>query len=323
MAGGVIMNTMDIIALAEQYLAHRRSLGYKLETAGRQLMQFAEFADREAPGCPLDTVLALRWARLPQHATAVYWAKRLEIVRCFARYVAVFDPRTQVPPKGILGPAHRRVEPHIYSRQEVAELLSACTNLRPADGLRPRTYATLFGLLACTGLRISEALRLEDADVDLRNGILTVRETKYRKTRLVPLHESAQQQLTAYKAARQRCCPVPLAPAFLLSDQARPLPYSTVRHTFRSLLCRLGWEPENGERWPRMHDLRHTFASARLTIWQQEAMDVAGLLPALSTYLGHTKVADTYWYLTAVPELFAAAADPFQTFTHPDQGMPT
>jgi integrase len=313
---------MDMTALAEQYLAHRRSLGYKLETAGRQLMQFAAFADEEAPGGPLDALLALRWARLPRHATAVYWAKRLEIVRCFARYVAVCDPRTQVPPEGILGPAHQRVVPHIYSEQEVAELLSACSGLRPAGGLRPRTYATLFGLLACTGLRISEALRLEDADVDLQNGALTVRKTKYRKTRLVPLHESARKQLLAYRAERQWHCPVPLSSTFLLSDQARSLPYSTVRHTFRSLLSRLGRQPENGERRPRMHDLRHTFASARLAIWQEEGTDVSVLLPALSTYLGHAKVADTYWYLTAIPELFAAAAGPFERLTHPDRGMP-
>lgn len=322
MARGVIMKTSGMTVLAERYLIHRRSLGYKLETSGPLLMQFAAFADREAPGGPLDTVLALRWARLPRHASPVYWAKRLEIVRCFARYVAVFDPRTQVPPKGILGPAHQRVRPHIYSRQEVAGLLAACAGLRPADGLRPLTYATLFGLLACTGLRIREALRLEDADVDLERGTLTVRETKCRKTRLVPVHESARERLIVYRRCRQAHCPLPLAPAFFLSDRGLSLPYGTVRHTFRSLIRRLGWESGNSGRRPRLHDFRHTFASARLVAWQQGGMDVSVLLPALSTYLGHAKVADTYWYLTAVPELLDAVAGTFETFTHPDGGMP-
>lgn len=310
-------------SLAREYLRYRRSLGFKLKTEGGLLMNFAAFADAEGSGAPLDTVLALRWARLPAAASPMYWARRLEVVRCFARYVAVFDGRTQVPPKGILGPAHRRTAPRIYSEGDVADLLEACARLEPVNGLRPCTYSTLFGLLTCTGLRISEALRLDDIDAELGRGLLTIRETKFHKSRLVPLHPSARAPLSAYREMREQHCPIPRCTRFFLSDRGTALPYGTVRNTFRSILHRLGWGNAGGRRRPRMYDFRHTFASWRLTTWQQEGADVVAMLPALSTYMGHVKVSDTYWYLTAIPELLAAAAGAFERFAHSDQGAPS
>lgn len=307
-----------ITSFAEEYLRYRRSLGFRLKAEGPLLMKFASFADAEAEDGRLDTVLALRWARLPGDASPLYWARRLEIVRCFARYLAVFDTRTQIPPKGILGPAHQRIAPHIFTEQELATLIDACAGLRPIDGLRPHTYAVLLGLLACTGLRISEALRLEDFDVDLKHGVLSVRETKFHKSRLVPLHPSTQERLAAYRRIRLERCPEPLCPRFFLSGHGAALPYSTVRSTFRSVIRRLGWEPQDGRRRPRMYDLRHTFASRRLATWQQEEADVAAMLPALSTYMGHVKVSDTYWYLSAIPELFVGATSAFERFARPE-----
>lgn len=304
--------------LAREYLDYRRNLGFRLHTEGAQLMQFAAFADAEAPDGPLDTLLALRWVRLPADVAPLYWARRLEVVRCFARYVAVFDPRTQIPPTGILGTAHRRVSPHIYSARELADLLSACATLRPVNGLRSFTYATLFGLLACTGMRVSESLRLADRDVDLDRGILTIRETKFHKSRLLPLSPSTRDALAAYRQRRELYCGTPLSAMFFLTDDGRSIPYGTLRHTFRSLTRQLGWIPADGTRRPRMYDLRHTFATQRLAAWQQEGANLALLLPALSTYLGHGKVADTYWYLTAIPELMASASATFELFTHPD-----
>lgn len=314
------MSEGRMATLVREYLAYRRGLGFKLRAEGAELVRFAAFADAEAPDGPLDTLLALRWARLPAGAGPLYCARRLEIVRCFARYVAVFDHRTQIPPAGILGPAHRRLRPHICSVQEVADLLKACAALGPAGSLRPCTYATLFGLLACSGLRVSEALRLADRDVDLAQGILTIRETKFRKSRLVPLSPSARDALRSYRQRRERHCPVPLSGAFFLTDGGRAIAYGTLRHTFRALARRLGWEPTGGGRRPRMYDLRHTFATRRLAAWQQEGANLAVLLPVLSTYLGHGKVADTYWYLTAIPELMRTAAVAFEQFARSDDG---
>jgi integrase len=190
-----MISERTMVSWVEEYLCYRRKLGYRLKTEGAQLLKFAQYADKEGCGGHLTTDLALRWIRLPEDVSPLYLARRLEVVRCFARYLAVFDPLTEVPPKGILGSAHRRTAPHIYSEKEIETLLKACAELEPADGLRPHTYGTLFGLLSCTGLRISEALKLRDEDVDLERGLLTIRETKFHKSRLVPLHPSVTEVL--------------------------------------------------------------------------------------------------------------------------------
>jgi integrase len=174
-----------------EYLAYRRKLGFQLKIEGGQLLNFAKYADNSGHVGPVTTELILRWARLPGKASHLYQARRVEVVRCFAKYQAIFSPKTEIPPPRILGPAHRRTEPYIYSQQQISALLKACTQLKPVDGLRPHTYATLFGLIACTGLRISEALKLSREDVDLVNGVLSISESKFHKSRLVPLHPSA------------------------------------------------------------------------------------------------------------------------------------
>jgi integrase/recombinase XerD len=240
-------------------------------------------------------------------------------VRPFARYVAASEPRTEIPPLGLLGPSHRRLPPHIYSREEIAALLRAAAALSPIGGLRPRTYTTLFGLLVSTGLRISEALRLAQADVDLAAGVLTVRETKFRKTRLVPLHPSASRALGRYAAQRDRVHRQPPQPTFFLSEAGRPLAYSTVRTTFLRLRQALGW-CRPGHRSPRIHDARHTFACHCLQRWYQDGADVDQHLLALSTYLGHAKVSDTYWYLTATPGLLGTPAARFERFAQRGEG---
>ena len=175
----------------DQYLQFRRALGYRLRIEGELLQQFAAYADATGRRGPLTVELALRWARLPEGCDRLYWARRLEVVRCFARYLSATEPHTEVPARGLLGPAHRRTTPHIYTDVELSSLISAARRLKPSAGLRPRTYATLIGLLACTGLRISEALKLVQSDVDLGHRVLKIRETKFRKTRLVPVHPTA------------------------------------------------------------------------------------------------------------------------------------
>ena len=250
-----------IVSWVEEYLCYRRKLGFQLKIEGAQLLDFARYADKEGGDDHLNTDLALRWARLPRNGSRLYWARRLEVVRCFARYLAVFDPSTEVPPKGILGPAHNRITPHIYSSTEIGMLLKACAELKPADGLRPHTYVTLFGLLSCTGLRISEALKLMDSDVDLDRGVLTIRETKFHKSRLVPLHPSAKDSLKKYARLRACLCFIRPSQTFFVSGSGKAFPYSTVNCTFLTLSRSLGWNSGNLSPRCRIYDLRHTFAT--------------------------------------------------------------
>lgn len=298
---------------AERYLRFRRGLGYQLRTEGYLLEQFAAFADAEGHRGPLTTDLALRWAQLPDGCDRLYSARRLEIVRCFARYLAVTEPGTQVPLRGLLGPAHRRTSPYIYSEAEIAALLSAAGRLAPTNGLRPQTYQTLFGLLACTGLRISEALHLGRADADLGRGVLKIRETKFRKTRLVPMHPTTTTALQAYADVREQLATETQCDCFFVSECGQTLPYSTVRGVFRRLCDSLGITGA-GRRPPRLHDLRHTFACRRIEQCYDLHVDVDEAVSALSVYLGHTKVSDTYWYVTATPGLVARAAQRFEAF---------
>ncbi len=304
----------------EEYLYYRRSLGYRLKVEGAQLLDFAQYADKEGCGGHLTIDLILRWVRRPRNCSPLYWARRLEIVRCFARYLAVFDPLSEVPPKGILGSAHRRTTPNIYSEKEIEMLLKACGELKAINGLRPHTYMTLFGLLSCTGLRISEAIKLTNDDVDLDRGVLTIRESKFHKSRLVPLHPSATEVLKEYVQLRSYYCPIRLSHTFFISNTGKTLPYSTVNYVFKTLRRKLGWESGEMGHPCRIYDLRHTFATRQLTLWQEQKENVPVLLSALSVYMGHVKVSDTYWYLSAIPELFAATAVAFEQFACPDQG---
>lgn len=310
-----------ISAKVEQYLVFRRGLGYRLKTEGHLLQQFGQFADACGHRGPLTVELALRWAQSAEGCDRLYWARRLEIVRCFARHLAVTEPGTQVPGSRLLGPAHRRTTPHIYTARELEALLVAARRLSPPHGLRPRTYVTLIGLLACTGLRISEALHLASDDVDLDCGVLRVRETKFRKTRLVPLHPTTVAALRVYAKNRTRILEAPKSDCFFLSDQGKELPYSTVRHTFRALCASLGITGAPRRR-PCLHDLRHSFACRRVEQWYQAGTDLNHAISALSVYLGHTKVTDTYWYLTATPDLMALAAKRFESFVRKQNEEP-
>jgi integrase len=311
-----------MVTPAQEYLAYRRQLGYALHNAGYLLLRFAGYADRVGHRGPLTTALAVRWARRPRKAAAVYWARRLDIVRGFARYRALFDPATEIPPERILGPAYRRITPHIYSEAELAARRAAARRLPPATGLRPHAYVTLFGLLACTGLRRSEALRLDRSDVDWQRNLLTIRQGKFRKSRLVPLHASAAQALRGYAARRDRLGRGAPAAASFVTGRGSRLCGATARAAFGILRAQLAWSARGGRRGPRIHDLRHTFACRRLLQWYTQGVAVDQAVAALSTYLGHTTVRDTYWYLTGTPGLLALAAARSQGGTAPDPGGP-
>jgi integrase len=309
-----------MVHLVEEYLDYRRRLGFQLHIAGQMLQEFAHYADRIGHSGPLTTELAVRWARLPVAASPLYQAQRLEVVRCFARHRAIFDPATEIPPERLLGSAHRRTDPYIYSEAELSTLLAAARRLSSRIGLRPRTYATLIGLLICTGLRISEALKLNQGDVDWGQGTLIICESKFHKSRLVPLHPSVVTVLREYARFRDRRHPLPPTETFFVSDRGTALPYSTVRQTFRKLCKHLPLTTRSGGRVPRIHDIRHTFACRRLLRWYADGVDLDHAVAALSTYLGHAKVSDTYWYLTGIPELLDLAASRFEQFTSLEPG---
>jgi len=302
----------SIVEQVQEYLKFRRSCGYQLEAPGKELMLFARYAALTSHKGPLTTELAVRWAKLPQDANPRYWATRYEIVRRFAEYRFLFNPATEIPPKGLLGPSKRRLSPHIYSDEEIAALLQAASRLTPSDGLHPRTYVTLFGLLVSTGLRISEALNLSHKDADLNTGVLTIKETKFRKSRLMPVHLSTLQALRHYSKLRDSYHPGARSKTFFLSEKGTPLNYRGVLYIFIKLSRKLGWRDRDKK--PRIHDFRHSFAVRRLLKWYKEGANLDQKILALSTYLGHVQVTDTYWYLSAVPELLAVVSEKFENF---------
>lgn len=299
--------------LAEQFVAMRRGLGYRLERQTTYLRSFAAFVDRCGQDGPVPLALTVQWATATRSSDPHNPARRLAAVRGFLCHLAALDGATEVPPPGLLGPSHHRTPPHIYSDQEIASLLRAAGALSPRGGLRPDCYVTLFALLASTGLRISEALALARDDVDLVEGILTVRAGKGGKSRLVPLHPSALEPLGAYAARRDRLAGSG-PDAFFRTDRDEQLTYAAVRSTFIRLRRQLGWDREGRARRPRIHDLRHRMVVQRVLAWHVEGADVDAQLTALATYLGHGLVSDLYWYFSVTPELMSVVAERFQTF---------
>jgi len=290
----------------EDYLALRRGLGFKLRSAGLALLDFGAFLDREqAPH--ITNERALRWAMLPRKCQPALWAARLRYVRGFARHRRATDPRTEIPPASLLPFRPGRARPYLYSEQEIQRLLAAATALPPLNGLRGATYYCLFGLLAVTGLRISEAIALEPCDVDLQQGVLTIRGAKFGKSRLVPLHVSTQRVLARYARQRDRWLGASSPPRFLVNDHGRSLESSNVRRVFYRLSRQIGLRGPTDRHGPRLHDFRHRFAVRTLMRWYRSGQDAERRLPVLSTYLGHAHIADTYWYLSAHPQLMGLA----------------
>lgn len=303
-------------ALAEDYLGERRQLGFELRSPGYALMQFARHIDGLGHRGPLTIEIMSDWAQQDraQRGRRVTWARRLKLLRPFARYLQQFDPDTEVPDDTIFGPTHQRLAPHIYTEQEIVDLLAAARGLAPCKGLRPATYETLFGLIAAAGLRVSEALHLLDSDIDLNLGIVTVRQTKFCKSRQLPLHPSATEALIRYRRIRSRHLAVADDMPFFVSKNGKALRLRTVHRVFANLRQQLGWGARGGHPQPRIHDLRHTFVVRRVMLWHDRGVDIDQAVLALSTYMGHAKVTNTYWYLSGVPDLMAVAARRFEQF---------
>lgn len=294
----------------EEYLALRQRLGAQLRGVASGLQTFAAFAEQEGSAhVTIDT--ALRWATQStgNKLATVVW--RLHMVRGFARWRQATDPRTEVPPPDLLPFRYPRKPPYLYSDEEVDGLILAAQHLPSPTGLRGLTYATLFGLLAVTGMRVSETVGLDREDVNLDDGVLVIRRTKFRKSRLVPLHASSCEILSDYVAKRDRLFPRPTTAAFFVSEKGRRVTQWAARYTFVKVSSQIGLRPAlRGHRYgrgPRLHDLRHRFAAQTLIDWYRAGIDVERELPRLATYLGHVHVNETYWYLQAVPELLELA----------------
>ena len=292
------------------YLALRRALGFNLKSQGRLLDRFVDFADEQGASF-ITRDLALRWAMASPHGQPAQCGRRLHVVRMFAEYRAAADPRTEVPPRGLLPDSYRRKSPYVYSDGDIRKLMEASLQLHSRRDLRATTYSMLFGLLAVTGLRIGECLALDHQDVDLVDGILHVRQSKFGKSRLVPLHPSACNALNRYDTLRRRIFAQPKDNRFFVSELGKGLSQEHFRRTFWKLARRIDLRGPVGQRGPRIHDFRHGFAIRTLERLYRADADVERHLPALATYLGHVDAVSTYWYLTATPELLRLASRRF------------
>jgi integrase len=292
----------------EDYLRLRRALGFKLERAGHLLPQLVTYLEA-AGAATVTSDLAIAWARLPAHTQPNHWAQRLAIARGFARYLRALDPATEVPPPGVFPTRRHRPTPFLWSQRDICRLLESTRALRPA--VRAATYEALFGLLATCGMRVGEAVGLDRDDVDLQAGVITIRHAKFDRPRLVPLHPTVTEALSRYAAERDRLCPRPRARAFFVSSAGTRLDRSGVGKTLRKITTSLGMRTDSVH--PRAHDLRHSFAVDTLIRWQRSGLSVDEHIATLSTYLGHVSPADTYWYLSASPELMGLAAQRLHT----------
>src|SRR5262249_8992429 len=296
----------------ECYLTIRRSLGYALRADERILRRFIAFADQEG-ATHLSTALFLRWQAVCGHATRPTWARRLGIIRRFAQWLHGLDPQHEGPPPTVIPSGYRRARPYIYSDDDLRCIVQTAAALPSLNGLRALTCSTLFGLLAVTGLRISEALALNAADVDLDAGVLTLRRGKLGKARLLPLSARAPRRGAPHAGARPGLLGPP-PPLFCVAPRAPRLTDCGARYNFAVVCQRIGLRPvtmyyRHGH-GPRLHDLRHTFAVRTLAPWYRSGQDPAREMLKLTPYLGHAPPAPTYWSIEAVPAIRALAPHP-------------
>ena len=307
------MNTLR--KAVREYLDMRRGLGFKLREAGKGLSDFVTFLEQHHASHITQT-LALAWAQQPSNAQPTHWAQRLGFVRGFARYRSATDPRTQIPTPGLLPLQPKRARPYLYSEEEIRSLLRAALRMPyryEHRKLRPRVFYCLFGLLSVSGLRLGEARNLELQDVDLKAAVLTIRGAKFGKTRLVPLHASTCKVLADYIARRQRHWAGRVVSSYLfVSSRGNRLDSGEIHRTFYALSRQIGLRGPSDNHGPRLHDMRHRFATNTLVQWYRSGQDPERRLPLLSTYLGHVPVADTQWYLEGSPELMREAMQRLQ-----------
>ena len=292
------------------YIDLRRALGYGLRKQERWLTEFIAFL--EAKGIDrITTKLAVAWATESSKGHQHSCFERLGFIRSFSKHVSSMDARTEIPPTGTMRRPGVDLRPYIYTQEEISRLMAAARKLFSPRGLRCHTYYHLIGLLATTGMRSGEAVRLTDRDVNLAEGLLTIRESKFGKSRIVPLHPTTVKALARYKTLRDAFLKKAEAPTFFINERRGPI--SSPRKSFRDIRCAAGLEKARNGTRPRMHDLRHIFAVQTLLDWYRNGADVERDLPILSTFLGHSHIENTYWYLTSTPELLGAACERLET----------
>lgn len=302
------MNTLR--QAVQEYLSLRRGLGFKLQETGKGLLDFVTFMEQHRASY-ITQALALAWAQQPLNVQPAHWAQRLCFVRGFARHRSATDPRTQIPPQGLLPFQPKRARPYLYSDDEIRSLLRAARNMPcryERSELRPWTYHCLFGLLSVSGLRLGEARSIELQDVDLKAAVLTIRGAKFGKSRLLPLHASTCEVLADYIARRNRHWAArPVSSYLFVSNRGHRLDSAAIHRTFYALSRQIGLRGVADSHGPRLHDMRHVFATTTLVRWYKSDQDPERRLPILSAYLGHVHVADTQWYLSGSPELMREA----------------
>jgi integrase len=298
-------NTLMLRTALADYLAVRRSLGFKLTRDGLLLEQFVAYCE-QAGADRVTSELALAWVTTPAHASPSWLAMRLTVVRGFTNWLQALDPSTEVPPLGWL-PPRRRTNPYLYSDADIAALMAAARRARWP--LSAATYETVIGLLVVTGLRIGEVIRLDRADMSFADGLLTIRESKLGKSRQVPIHPTTVAALRTYLRCRSALSPAPGERALFVHPAGNRMNYQSVQQMFHTLVGRAGLTPRSPHCRPTIHGLRHTFAVNTLIRWYRDGLDVQARLPLLSTWLGHADPKWTYWYLSASPELLTLAGE--------------
>ena len=295
----------ELSVLLEQYLQTRRAAGAKLKDPEWLVRQFLSFlAQRQAT--VITTELALQWAIEPRNVQPFYRHRRLAEVRRFARYASAVDSRHEIPPQGLLPYRKHRAQPYIYTAEEIVAVINAAKQLR--GRIRPLTYSIILGLLSVTAMRSGEVVNLDRDDVDLRQGLITIGNAKFGKSRMVTCHQSTRKVLSEYAARRDELLPCPISSAFFVSDQGKRISPHMLRNTFANLSRATGLRGVTDTCGPRLQDIRHTYVVHTLMQWYRDDIDVECWLPRLSTWLGHVGIGETYWYLSAVPQLMEQAA---------------
>jgi integrase/recombinase XerD len=310
------MSAQSLQLSLDGYLSVREALGFQMRVERTLLRDFVNYLETHTDAGPLRAHLAVDWAcAVSAHRGMGGAAQRLSMARGFLTYLRALRPDTEVPDRGLVA-AFRRPKPYLLTSSQITALIRAAQDLGPRGSLRPHTFATVIGLLASTGLRVGEAIRLTIRDVQLDHvpPLLHIRETKFRKSRVVPLHPTTAAQLRRYTMLRTACCYAAFSDVFFVSEHGYPLTHRALGQGFAQLCRQLGLGPTAEGRRPSLRALRHAFAIERLRRWHHEGADVQRLLPHLSVYLGHVRPCDSYWYLTATPELLSAAALRFQHY---------
>jgi len=319
MAGGTDMNTNLIYRQIEEYISYKKGLGFQLKIESHELRRFAAYTIAIGYEGSLTTDIAVQWATLKPEYSRWYMARRMETIRTFAKYICVFDSAAQIPPKGMFGKCHGRTIPYIFTEKEICNLMESAKGLYSPDGLRCITIPTAIGLLWATGMRPNEVCQLMDDDVDLKNGYITIRETKFAKSRILPLHKTTISKLSSYMQARDNLRKDFIDRYFLLMTGSQKLKIRNLEYALQVVRDNLlNGTKEWNRKPPRLYDIRHSFACNRLLNWLKDGINVDKKMLYLSTYLGHVKIADTYWYLTGTPELMQFVSKKFNNFFYGD-----